>query len=90
MARQRAFDGSVGLPHLELQPQLAQILDESPVLRIGEPLGDQLGPVRADPVCLLELLLGRGDQCVDGCEVPGEASRQHPTHLRHVEAEQHA
>ena len=68
----------------------AQLLDQRAVVVVGEPLGDRLGPLGADPLALDELLGRRGDQAVDRAEVAREVLRRHPADVGDVEPEEHA
>ena len=76
----RPVSGPSGALLADLEPdaELAQLGDERAVALVGEPLGDPLGAVRADPLDLLDLLLARVEQPVDGPEVAREVERQHP------------
>ena len=89
-ARQRPLDRPLLLADLEAEPELAQLGDERAVLLVREPLGDRLGPVGPDPLDLLDLLLARAEQAVDGAEVPREVPRRHPADVRDVEPEEDA
>ena len=84
------FRRSFVLGERQLEPELAQLSDEREVLRVGEPLRDQLGTLGPDPFDLLELLERRRRERVDRSEVEREAARDHPADLRDVEAEEDA
>ena len=84
---------SIGLsasPTSNTQPELAQLLDERPVLLVREPLRDRLGAIGPDPVDLLNLLLARSEHPVDRSEVAREVLRCHPAHVRDVQTEENA
>ena len=57
LAGERALDRLQLVAGLEAQTELAELLDELPVLLVGEPFGDRLGSVRPDALDLLDLLL---------------------------------
>ena len=90
LAGERPLDRTILVAGLEAHTERTQLAHEPPVLLVGEPLGDQLGAIRSDPVDVLELLLRRVQQRVDGHEVPGEVAGHHPAHLRDVQPEEDA
>ena len=82
LAGKRALLRPLLLSGLEAQPELAQLLDESAVLLVGEPVDNVLGPVRAEALDLGDLLRGRRHEPVDRAEVAGEVAREHPADAR--------
>ena len=87
---ERPLDRPFRLARLHLQPERPKLLDERAVLLVREPLGDELGPVGADPLHPGQLLRRRAHERVDGAEMAREVSCHDPADLRDVQAEEHA
>jgi hypothetical protein len=68
----------------------SQVLDKAPVVVVGEPFGDRLCTLGADPLALHDLLLRRAREAVDAAEVPREVLGRDPADVRNVETEEHA
>src|SRR5207342_3941836 len=66
---------------LEAQPEPAELLNELQVLLVGEPLGDRLGPVRAEALDLLDVFLARRSERIDRAKVRREVPRGDPADL---------
>src|SRR5581483_7277863 len=88
-AGERALDRPVLIARFEAETKPAQLVDESAVVRVREPLGNRLGALRADPLALHDLLLRGGREPVDAAEMAREVLRSHPADVRDVQADEH-
>src|SRR5262249_48501090 len=87
-AGQASLRGPLVIGERQLQPEQTQLADERDVLRVREPLGDELRPLRPDTLDLLELLERRTLEDLGGPEVLGQAAGDDPAHLRDVQPEE--
>src|SRR5262249_275448 len=78
------------LPFGKVQAVAAKRLDEVAVLRMPEPGPDRGGGARADVAAVLQLLLARRGQAVEGSEAPRERAGRLLTHVADPEGEEEA